>query len=96
MSTLKALDKDLNLADKRIILRTDLNVPILNGKIADKSRINKIIPVIKELINKKAKIILISHIGRPKGKINEKLSLKPISLIMCFMGNTLQLLQKVS
>ena len=52
MGTLKALDKDLNLADKRIILRTDLNVPILNGKIADKSRINKIIPVIKELINK--------------------------------------------
>ena len=82
MSKLKALDENLNLTDKRIILRVDLNVPMLEGKVIDKSRINKVIPIIKELTNKKAKIILISHLGRPKGKINEKLSLKPIKPIL--------------
>ena len=78
MSKLRALDKNLNLNNKRVILRADLNVPVQDGKVTDKSRINKIIPAIKELINKKAKIILISHLGRPRGKIDLKLSLKPI------------------
>jgi len=82
MGELKALDENLNLADKRIILRVDLNVPMQERKVTDKSRINKIIPIIKEFINKKAKIILISHLGRPKGNINEKLSLKPIAPIL--------------
>ena len=82
MGKLKALDENLNLTDKRIILRVDLNVPIQEGKVIDKSRINKVIPIIKEFANKKAKVILISHLGRPKGKINEKLSLKPIAPIL--------------
>jgi len=82
MGKLKALDKNLNLADKRIILRVDLNVPIIEGKVTDKSRINKVTPVIKEFIKKKAKVILISHLGRPKGKIDKKLSLKPIAPIL--------------
>jgi len=82
MSKLKALDNNLNLAEKRIILRVDLNVPMLKGKVTDKSRINKIIPIIKEFTKKKAKVILISHLGRPKGKIDEKLSLKPIAPIL--------------
>ena len=82
MGKLKALDKNLNLTDKRIILRVDLNVPMQKGKITDKSRISKVIPVIKEFTNKKAKVILISHLGRPKGKIDEKLSLKPIAPVL--------------
>ena len=82
MSKLKALDEKLNLTNKRIILRVDLNVPIQEGKITDESRINKVIPIIKEFINKKAKVILISHLGRPKGKIDKKLSLKVISPIL--------------
>ena len=82
MGKLKALDDNLNLIDKRIILRVDLNVPMQEKKVTDKSRIIKIIPIIKEFINKKAKIILISHLGRPKGKIVEKLSLKPITPIL--------------
>ena len=82
MGKLKALDKKLNLTNKRIILRVDLNVPIQEGKITDESRINKVIPIIKEFINKKAKVILISHLGRPKGKIDKKLSLKVISPIL--------------
>ena len=82
MGKLKALDENLNLTDKRIILRIDLNVPMQKGKVTDKSRIKKIIPIIKEFINRKAKVILISHLGRPKGKVDEKLSLKPITPIL--------------
>jgi len=82
MSKLKALDENLNLNNKRIILRVDLNVPMQKGKVTDFSRIKKIIPIIKEFISRKAKVILISHLGRPKGKINEKLSLRPIATIL--------------
>ena len=82
MGKLKALDKNLNLTDKRIILRIDLNVPMQEGKVIDKSRVKKIIPIIQEFINRKAKVILMSHLGRPKGKVDEKLSLKPITPIL--------------
>ena len=67
-----------NLNKKKVLLRLDLNVPLKNGVIADETRINKILPIIKFLLNKNAQIIIISHIGRPKGKINIDLSLKPI------------------
>tara|TARA_Y100000590_G_scaffold356471_1_gene410730 strand:+ start:1469 stop:2665 length:1197 start_codon:yes stop_codon:yes gene_type:complete len=82
MSKLKALDKNLNLAAKRVLLRLDLNVPIHDGKVTDKYRIERIIPTIKDLINKKSKIILISHLGRPKGKVDQSLSLEPVATIL--------------
>ena len=88
MSKLKALDENLNLKDKRIILRVDLNVPMQEGKVSDKSRIDKVSPVIKKFISKKAKTILISHLGRPKGKFSEKLSLKPLVPILENLLNT--------
>ena len=67
-----------NLNEKRVLLRLDLNVPIKNGIITDETRIDKVLPVINYLIKKKSKILIVSHIGRPKGKINEDLSLRPI------------------
>ena len=67
-----------NLGGKTVLLRLDLNVPFKNGVISDDTRINKIIPVLDFLIKKKSKIIVISHVGRPKGKVNKILSLKPI------------------
>ena len=67
-----------NLRDKKILLRLDLNVPIKNGIIKDETRINKILPIIDFLLKKKSKILIISHIGRPNGKKEESLSLKPI------------------
>jgi len=67
-----------NLNDKKILLRLDLNVPLKNGVITDQTRIDKILPVIKFLLKKNSKIIIISHVGRPKGKVNKELSLKPI------------------
>ena len=71
--------KDIeNLKEKRVLLRLDLNVPLKNGIITDHTRIDKVLPVINFLIKKKSKIIVISHVGRPKGKINKDLSLRPI------------------
>ena len=67
-----------NLNQKKILLRLDLNVPLKDGVVTDETRIDKIVPVIDFLIKKKSKIIIISHVGRPKGEINKKLSLKPI------------------
>ena len=67
-----------NLSQKKVLLRLDLNVPLREGLITDETRINKIIPIINFLIEKKSKIIIISHVGRPKGKINKNFSLKPI------------------
>ena len=72
-------DQNLNLKGKKVLLRVDLNVPMENGAISETSRIEKIIPTIKLLIEKKAKIIILSHIGRPKGEIVKGMSLKPIS-----------------
>ncbi len=66
------------LSQKKVLLRLDLNVPLKNGTITDHTRIDKILPVIKFLLSKNSKIIVISHVGRPKGKIQKDLSLKPI------------------
>ena len=67
-----------NLNKKKVLLRLDLNVPLKNGSITDETRINKIIPIINFLIKEQSKIIIISHVGRPKGKVVTDLSLKPI------------------
>ena len=77
MKSIESLD---NIKNKNIILRLDLNVPIINGKITDTNRIDKIIPTLNFLIKKKAKIIIISHVGRPSGKIVKELSLEPLLL----------------
>ena len=67
-----------DLKNKKVLLRLDLNVPLKNGVIKDETRINKILPILKFLLKANSKIIIVSHIGRPEGKINPKLSLKPI------------------
>tara|TARA_Y100000768_G_C23970359_1_gene680199 strand:- start:1128 stop:2300 length:1173 start_codon:yes stop_codon:yes gene_type:complete len=79
---MKSIESLENIENKKIILRLDLNVPILNGKITDTNRIEKIIPTLNFLVKKKAKIIIISHVGRPNGKIVKELSLEPVSLII--------------
>ena len=75
---MKYIKDQENLKDKKVLLRLDLNVPLKNGIITDQTRINKILPIINFLLEKKSKILVISHVGRPKGKINNDLSLKPI------------------
>jgi phosphoglycerate kinase len=75
---MRNIQEEINLNEKKILLRLDLNVPLDNGKITDTTRIDKIIPTINYLLKKNARIIILSHIGRPKGKITNKLSLKPV------------------
>ena len=78
MSGIKYFPQDLNLENKTIILRVDLNVPIVEKKIQDFTRISLILPFLEELIKKKSKIIMISHLGRPKGLRDATLSLLPV------------------
>ena len=75
---MRSIINEKNLNNKKILLRLDLNVPLERNKITDTTRIDKILPTLNFLIKEKAKIIILSHVGRPKGKIVEKLSLKPI------------------
>ena len=76
MKTIESIAKSLE--DKKIILRLDLNVPLYKKKITDPNRIDKIIPTLHFLINNKAKVLILSHVGRPKGKVIEELSMEPI------------------
>ena len=70
--------KGLDLREKKILIRLDLNVPLDENNIVDSHRIDKIIPTLNYLLNKNAKLIILSHIGRPKGEIIKDLSLKPV------------------
>ena len=75
---MRSIINEKNLNNKKILLRLDLNVPLDKGKITDTTRIDKILPTLNFLIKEKAKIIILSHIGRPKGKVVRRLSLEPI------------------
>ncbi|MDC0339949.1 phosphoglycerate kinase [Pelagibacteraceae bacterium] len=96
MSKIKYYSDTLDIQSKTIILRLDLNVPLKDKKIQDFTRITLALPFIKDLIKKKAKIIIISHLGRPKGSKVSELSLIPVykflkeqlkSNLFFFMGN---------
>jgi len=87
MVKINQLDDNLNIEGKRVLLRVDFNVPINDGAITENSRIEKVLPTIKSLINKKAKIIIVAHLGRPKGKIVPGLTLKPIAKKLSYYLN---------
>ena len=78
MGNIRSFSKDLDIENKKIILRTDFNVPIVNELIQDKTRVNLSLPFIQNLLDKKAKVLLISHLGRPKNNDDKSLSLKPV------------------
>ena len=78
MSDLKIFSNKISVKNKRVIVRLDLNVPIRNSQIDDNTRIKIVEPFINKLIKEKAKVILISHLGRPRGKMVSELSLKPV------------------
>jgi phosphoglycerate kinase len=70
---------DLDVAGKRVLVRTDLNVPMQDGKITDTLRIDRQAPTIRELAEKGARVIVLSHFGRPKGQVVPSMSLAPIA-----------------
>jgi phosphoglycerate kinase len=81
LDKLKTTD-EIDVAGKRVIVRADLNVPIKDGKVTDATRLERVLPGVKALANRGAKVIVISHFGRPKNGPEADLSLKPIAEAM--------------
>jgi phosphoglycerate kinase len=77
MAKFRTLD-DIDVRGKTVLLRADLNVPVKDGKVTDATRIERLAPTIEALIRKGAKVVVMSHFGRPKGKPDPALSLRPL------------------
>jgi phosphoglycerate kinase len=78
MSAFRTLDDAGSLTGKRVLMRVDLNVPMENGRVTDATRIARVAPTIREVAEQGAKVILLAHFGRPKGKREPKDSLEPV------------------
>ena len=78
MTSFRTLD-ELDPRGKRILLRLDLNVPMEDGKVTDLTRIERVLPTIRELVDRGGKVVLLAHFGRPKGKRDPKESLRPVA-----------------
>jgi phosphoglycerate kinase len=78
MTSFRTLD-ELDPKGKRVLLRLDLNVPMEDGKVTDLTRIERVLPTIRELADKGGKVVLLAHFGRPKGKRDPKESLRPVA-----------------
>ena len=71
---------DINVKGKRVVVRCDFNVPLIDGKITDENRLVAALPTIKKLIADGGKVILCSHLGKPKGEPKPELSLAPVAV----------------
>ena len=77
MAGFKTID-DLDVAGQTVLLRVDFNVPMSGGKVSDLTRIERAVPTIRDLTARGAKVLLLTNFGRPKGKPNPELSLRPL------------------
>jgi phosphoglycerate kinase len=78
MPSIRTID-DLDLKGKRVIVRVDLNVPVENGEVRDMTRIERILPTLREILSRGASIVLLSHFERPKGRVVPEMSLEPLA-----------------
>ena len=74
----KTLD-DMTVAGQRVLVRGDLNLPVQDGRVTDTTRIDRMLPTLRELMEKGARVVVISHFGRPKGQVVPEMSLKPVA-----------------
>ena len=81
MLPFRTLDS-LDFTGRRVLLRADLNVPLRDGAVADASRIVEVVPTIRELLSKASSVIVVSHLGRPDGRVVPKLSLAPVHQVL--------------
>ena len=77
MTAFNTID-DLDAAGKRVLVRVDLNVPMEEGRVTDATRIERAVPTIQALRDRSARVVLLSHLGRPKGRRKDELSLRPL------------------
>ncbi len=77
--TFKTLDDLADLSGKRVLVRVDLNVPMDGNKVTDTTRIDRVLPTIRELADKGARVVLLAHFGRPKGAVMPEMSLAPVA-----------------
>ena len=87
--------KDVDIAGKRVLMRVDFNVPLdKDQSITDDNRIRAALPTIKYILGQNAKLILISHLGRPKGEVRSEFSLKPVALhLSALLGQPVKMLE---
>lgn len=78
MASHQTLD-DIHVEGQRVLVRADLNVPVANGTVSDATRLERLLPTVRELSDRRARVILLSHFGRPKGKSDPAYSLQPIA-----------------
>ncbi|MEM9235041.1 MAG: phosphoglycerate kinase, partial [Pseudomonadota bacterium] len=70
---------DLDVAGKRVLVRVDFNVPMEGDRVTDTTRLDRAVPTVRELVDRQARVILLSHFGRPKGERNSDMSLRPVA-----------------
>ena len=71
--------EDLDVSHRTVLVRVDLNLPMQDGEVTDFTRVDRVLPTIRELIDRGARVVLLSHFGRPKGHVNPDMSLRPVA-----------------
>ncbi len=84
--------RDLDLTQKRVLIRVDFNVPLKQGKVTDSTRIEAVLPTLRYALERRAKVILMSHLGRPDGKVVEEFRMRPVAEFLSkLLGLTVQM-----
>ncbi|SFZ83623.1 phosphoglycerate kinase [Devosia enhydra] len=86
MASFKTLE-DADLSGKTVIVRADLNVPVENGEVTDATRIERLVPTLNEILKRDGKVVLLSHFGRPKGKVDPEFSLEIVAPVLAELAH---------